>query len=592
MKQPIPSAALDDRLGFVGTSGSGKTYAAGVGVERLLHKGARVIIIDPLGVWWGLRLDATGKKPSPFPVVIFGGPHADLPLNEHAGKLIGETVAGMKESCIIALNELQTKSAERRFMLSFLDALYRKSGGEPFHVVFDEADLWAPQKSSEPMLQSLMEQIVRRGRVKGFVPWLITQRPAVLSKDVLSQVDGLVAMKLTSSQDRDAIGNWVEGQADKQQWREIWAQLPTMERGQGVLWLPERRLLDTVQFPEKVTFDSSRAPRRGERMLRAAELKPIDLGKLKERLSTVEAETKANDPKVLRAELAKVRGELQSALKNAKSEAPPDKASIAKAEQHGFEQAKRKLHDVTVQEIRQGQLKILGDLGKAAGPIMEALKNGLAEVRGNRDAVSKAVKAIAFSPSAAQETRPVPRAVPSGPPRTASRAKPVTPIGDGELSRSQTRVLQSIAMWRSLGHETPTRDMVAAVAGYSPTSGGFNNLLGSLVAGGLVAYPRPGQVTLLADGVPVLSRSEGADMLVATLSPSQKKIVSALLGAGVRSREEVGADTGYSQTSGGFNNLLGSLRSLGIIDYPQKGYVAMNDWALELLCNATARLAA
>jgi hypothetical protein len=28
----------------------------------------------------------------------------------------------------------------------------------------------------------------------------------VLSKDVLSQVDGLIAFKLTSSQDRDAIG--------------------------------------------------------------------------------------------------------------------------------------------------------------------------------------------------------------------------------------------------------------------------------------------------------------------------------------------------------------------------------------------------
>jgi hypothetical protein len=30
-------------------------------------------------------------------------------------------------------------------------------------------------------------------------------------------VDGLVAFKLVSSQDRDAIGAWVEGSADKQQ---------------------------------------------------------------------------------------------------------------------------------------------------------------------------------------------------------------------------------------------------------------------------------------------------------------------------------------------------------------------------------------
>ena len=31
--------------------------------------------------------------------------------------------------------------------------------------------------------------------------------------------------------------------------------------------------------------------------------------------------------------------------------------------------------------------------------------------------------------------------------------------------------------------------------------------------------------------------------------------------------------TGYSASSGGFNNLLGSLRTLGLIDYPAKGRV-------------------
>ena len=127
MKNIIPDAALDDRLGWVGTSGSGKTYNAGGSVEKLLHDGARVVIVDPLDVWWGLRLLADGKTPSQHRVVIFGGAHADLPVNEHAGALIGETVAGMAESCIVSLGGLGTKSAERRFMLAFLDTLYRKA---------------------------------------------------------------------------------------------------------------------------------------------------------------------------------------------------------------------------------------------------------------------------------------------------------------------------------------------------------------------------------------------------------------------------------------------------------------------------------
>jgi hypothetical protein len=320
---PIPKEALDDRLAFIGTSGSGKTYGAGGAVELLLASAAKVVIIDPLGVWWGLRLDA-GGQPSKFDLPIFGGAHGDLPLNEGAGKLIGETVASMRESCIVDLSGLPTKEGERRFMLAFLEALYRHAGGDPMHAIFDEADLWAPQNPSKqgagPQLQSLMEQIVRRGRVRGFIPWLITQRPAVISKDVLSQADGLVAFKLTASQDRKAIGDWVRGQADEGQWPALDAQLPTMQRGHGLIWLPSRGILKSSDFPAKVTFDSSATPKRGEKRKRR-ELKSLDLEGLKDRLSSIDAEAKANDPKALKAEVARLSRELATAQK-AKPAAP------------------------------------------------------------------------------------------------------------------------------------------------------------------------------------------------------------------------------------------------------------------------------
>ena len=51
----LSADALDDRIAIVGTAGSGKTYAAKGFVERLLDIAARMAIVDPLGVWWGLR---------------------------------------------------------------------------------------------------------------------------------------------------------------------------------------------------------------------------------------------------------------------------------------------------------------------------------------------------------------------------------------------------------------------------------------------------------------------------------------------------------------------------------------------------------
>jgi polynucleotide 5'-kinase involved in rRNA processing len=47
----LPAEAFDERIAIVGTAGSGKTYAAKGFVERLLESGARVAIVDPLGVW-------------------------------------------------------------------------------------------------------------------------------------------------------------------------------------------------------------------------------------------------------------------------------------------------------------------------------------------------------------------------------------------------------------------------------------------------------------------------------------------------------------------------------------------------------------
>ncbi len=78
-------------------------------------------------------------------------------------------------------------------MTAFAEALY-EANTEPLHLVLDEADLWAPQRAQPEGYDLLqrVEEIVRRGRVRGFVRWLINQRPAVLHKDVLSQADVLV----------------------------------------------------------------------------------------------------------------------------------------------------------------------------------------------------------------------------------------------------------------------------------------------------------------------------------------------------------------------------------------------------------------
>lgn len=546
MTYPIPDRALDDRLGWIGTSGSGKTYNAGGGVERLLASGARVVIIDPLDVWWGLRLKGDGEKAA-YPLVIFGGAHGDMPLNEHAGALLGETVATMSESCIVSLGGLHTKAAERRFMLAFLDAIYRKTDPAktgPYHIVFDEADLWAPQKSSEPMLQSRMEEIVRRGRIKGFIPWLITQRPAVLSKDVLSQVDGLIAFKLTSSQDRDAIGGWIEGQADRAVGREILASLPTMQRGEGVVWVPGRGVLKTVAFPPKETFDSSRTPERGE-VRRDRTLKPLDLSRLKDRLASLEEETKAGDPKALKAEVARLTRELARAQKQIAEPPAPERGIVNAAE---------------IEEARA-----LGErIGFAAG------------VNAARDALAR------LSPG---DAAPRPQRVVRDAPEPRLPSAPIIPAAG--VTGPQQRVLNALAWWAAFGISNPTKEQVGFIAGYSPSSGGFANLNGGLRSNGLIEYPAGGRLALTEAGqekaeAPTLALTREAfhAQVRAKLSGPQWRVLEPALNAhpNAISSQQVAEIAGYSASSGGFANLRGSLKTLTLIDYPGAGQVRASDW--------------
>jgi hypothetical protein len=130
-------------------------------------------------------------------------------------------------------------------------------------------------------------------------------------------------------------------------------------------------------------------------------------------------------------------------------------------------------------------------------------------------------------------------------------------------------------------------EQVGFIAGYSPSSGGFNNLKGQLRTGGLVDYPQPGRVSLTeagvdkADAPTVAVTVEAFHAAVrAKLTGPQAKVLDPALAAYPASigSEEIAGIAGYSASSGGFNNLRGSLRTIGLIDYPSPGQVRASDW--------------
>jgi len=623
---PVPQKALDDRLGFVGTAGSGKTYGTGVLVEKLLAAERRTIIPDPLGVWWGLRAAPDGKGTA-FPITIFGGPHGDLPITPHSGALIGETFAGMAESAILDLSQLGSKAAERRFMLAFLEALYRRVNGEPLHLVFDEADMWAPQRlldkeGDAAKLLGMMETIVRRGRVKGFIPWLITQRPAVLSKDVLSQVDGLVIFKLTSSQDRDAIGDWVEGQADKGQWKQIHGELAGKERGHALVWLPGHGVLTPdVMFPKKATYDSSATPKRGEK-IRATTLKPLDVGALKEKLASIETETKANDPKALRAEVAALKKQLRDApaASSKRGEATSPKAitdAEARGEARAAKQSKAAI-DVLKKQLETA-MKFIVEINasgffSAAGAAVDkaAIEKAVADATNRAvglieaEAQKRNREVAALSKRAKQLTEKIAELLeqdvtvsvkvkhnepftitPRGEP-TVSRSLDTPPRSPAANASLEQRMLDALAEAEAIRLTVVPRPFLAMMVGYKNVkSGGFVAGIGALNAQGAILIPSSGAVALTEDGraranLPdaPLTTEAIAGRIAAIIGTPADRMLATLIASypNGMSRADLAAAVGYQNVkSGGFVAALADLKTCGAIAFPATGQVAATD---------------
>ncbi len=68
----LPIDGVTETFAFLGRRGNGKTYAATLMAEQMLDAGAQIVALDPVGVWWGLRLMKDGVTPG-YSIPVFGG---------------------------------------------------------------------------------------------------------------------------------------------------------------------------------------------------------------------------------------------------------------------------------------------------------------------------------------------------------------------------------------------------------------------------------------------------------------------------------------------------------------------------------------
>lgn len=256
IKFPIEAATKSDA--FLGKRGSGKTYNAAVYAEELHTAGIPILVFDPIDVWWGLKLNKDGKSKG-LDIPVFGLEHCDIPLTRDMGPEIVEAIVENNASAIISTFGMPKKQ-QRHLITELAEALLIKNN-TPRHVFIEEAHEFVPQRVMGEMgrVFNAVSNLVVMGRNRGLGVTLINQRAATINKDVLTQIDTLVALRNVAPQDRKALREWVEHYSVEEKFDKFMASLPGLKTGDAWIWSPEfLNVFKKVRIRERKTFHPDR----------------------------------------------------------------------------------------------------------------------------------------------------------------------------------------------------------------------------------------------------------------------------------------------------------------------------------------------
>jgi len=250
----LPLEAVAQTFAFLGIRGSGKTSSAIVMAEEMCRRALPWICLDPVGVWWGMRAKPDGK-PSDFPVVVFGGVKGDLPIDKNAGKKIAEAVIAEQVFAVVDLSQ-ESKATWRKFVTEFSLSLMDMNPSAPRHIFIEEAPEFCPQRTKVAITaqcKEAVERLVRLGRNRGYGASLISQRPATVDKDVLSQCENLFVLRTVGAHDRKALKEWL---GEKQVGDESFlGKLDSLGNGEGFFWSPAwQKRFEHIQIRARETF--------------------------------------------------------------------------------------------------------------------------------------------------------------------------------------------------------------------------------------------------------------------------------------------------------------------------------------------------
>jgi hypothetical protein len=244
----LPVVELLTGRGFItGKSGSGKSNTASVVVERLLDGGFPVLIVDSDGEYYGLKEE--------YEVLHAGADEeCDITVSpEHAGKLADLALEG-NVPIILDVSGYLDESVAKELILEVTRHLFarEKKLKKPFLMLVEECHEYIPEGAGMDETGKMLVKVGKRGRKHGLGVVGISQRPADVKKDFITQCDWLVWHRLTWRNDTKVVKRILGSEyADA---------IEDLDDGEAFLVTDWAESVRRVQFHRKRTFDAGATP--------------------------------------------------------------------------------------------------------------------------------------------------------------------------------------------------------------------------------------------------------------------------------------------------------------------------------------------
>jgi len=244
----LPVVELLTGRGFVtGKSGSGKSNSASVIAEKLLDNEFGLLIVDIDGEYYGLKEEYE---------ILHAGADEECDIQvttDHAGKLASLALEQNVPIILDISSYLDEDEAE-----SVLTAVARnlfakaKKQKQPFLVLVEEVHEYIPENGSVGECGKMLIKISKRGRKHGLGICGISQRPADVKKDFITQCDWLLWHRLTWNNDTKVVRRILDADYAEA--------VEDLEDGEGFLMTDWSEAVKRVQFYRKRTFDAGATP--------------------------------------------------------------------------------------------------------------------------------------------------------------------------------------------------------------------------------------------------------------------------------------------------------------------------------------------